>query len=68
MLYFLMPCASLACARSLAVEREDCRIDVNVNNACPASLRAAFELAEGRVRTLQIAFTGARDDDDIVDS
>jgi len=42
---------------------KNCRIDVNVNNTRPASLRAAFEFAVGTVRTLQIAFTAARDDD-----
>ncbi|MBR1144642.1 hypothetical protein [Bradyrhizobium sp. AUGA SZCCT0431] len=31
-------------------------------------LPTAFELAEGTVRTFQIAFAEARDDDDIVDS
>jgi hypothetical protein len=31
------------------------------------ALQAAFDFAVGRVRTLQIAFTAARDDDDIVD-
>jgi hypothetical protein len=46
---------------------ENCRIGVNVNNTRPASLRAAFELAIGTVRTFQIAFTGVRDDDETVD-
>ena len=32
------------------------------------TLRAAFEFAVGTVRAFQIAFTAARDDDDIVDS
>ena len=46
---------------------KNCRIDVNVNNTRPASLRAAFEFAIGTVRAFQIAFAVARDDDDIVD-
>jgi hypothetical protein len=40
---------------------------VNVNKH-PASLRAAFEFAVGTVRTFQIAFAVARDDDETVDS
>jgi hypothetical protein len=32
------------------------------------ALRAAFEFAVGKVRTFQIAFTAARDDDETVDS
>ena len=40
---------------------------MNVNNTRRAS-RGAFELAVGTVRTLQIAFTSARDDDETVDS
>jgi len=41
---------------------------MNVNNTRPASRLAAFELAEGTVRTSQIAFADARDDDVTVDS
>lgn len=42
---------------------------MNVNHALSCTvLPAAFELAEGTVRTSQIAFAMAPDDDDIVDS
>ena len=43
---------------------------MNVNNtsALPLASPAAFEFAEGTVRTFQIAFSAARDDDEIVDS
>ena len=44
-------------------------MDMNVNNTLSClALPAAFEFTEGTVRAFQIAFTQARDDDDIVDS
>ncbi|MET3839826.1 hypothetical protein [Bradyrhizobium sp. OAE829] len=70
MLRFLIPCIRLAVARSYwSLMEENCRNSMNVNHALSRTvLPTAFELAEGTVRTFQIAFAKARDDDDIVDS
>ncbi|MBR1269859.1 hypothetical protein JQ629_20295 [Bradyrhizobium sp. AUGA SZCCT0222] len=69
MLRFLIPGISLAFARSYWSLMENYRISMNVNHALSRTvLPTAFELAEGTVRTSQIAFAMARDDDDIADS
>ncbi|MBR1213998.1 hypothetical protein [Bradyrhizobium sp. JYMT SZCCT0180] len=64
MLRFLIPFISLAVARSCWSLMKNCRIAMNVNNALSRTLLpAAFEFDEGTVRTFQIVFAMARDDD-----
>ncbi|MGH6712259.1 MAG: hypothetical protein ACREEK_25235 [Bradyrhizobium sp.] len=69
MLRFLMPCVSFVRARFVFVAGEEELQDRHECQRYVILLRAAaaFEFAEGMVRTFQIAFAEARHDDDIVD-
>jgi hypothetical protein len=70
MLRFLMPCVSFVLRKIVLVadeeelqDRHECQQYADLHRAA-----AAFEFAEGTVRTFQIAFTEMRDDDGIVAS